>query len=199
MPYGCFWCLQVHDYGILCEWVARDVGECSWEKISCLASSWVSMSQLLYQFNPLWLFILGVTIITLRYIRECWLFWFKVWHVLLIWALHANLAYRPFPGVKWRGVHTDCHYQGPRSSRLCNGFTQIYAERYVKRFTVTPCSEKLATMHNALPCIQEDLGPSLLHASLAELPTHNNRETGDYSSTRVKKKLEMGTVLLQTL
>ena len=33
---------QVHDYGVLCEWVARDVGECSWEKISYLASSWVS-------------------------------------------------------------------------------------------------------------------------------------------------------------
>ena len=71
-----------------------------------------------------------------------------------------------------------------------SGFTH-YAERYVERFTVTPCSGKLVTTHNVSLRIREDLGPcSLLRASPAELPTHNNREKGDYSC----KTLEMGTV-----
>ena len=67
---------------------------------------------------------------------------------------------------------------------------RIYAERYVERFTVTPFSETLVTTHNVSLRIREDLGPSLLHASPAELPTHNNREKRDYSC----KNLEMGTV-----
>ena len=65
-----------------------------------------------------------------------------------------------------------------------------YAERYVERFTVTPCNEKLVTTHDVSLRIQEDLGPSLLHTSPAEHPTHNNREKGDYSCTH----FEMGTV-----
>ena len=64
------------------------------------------------------------------------------------------------------------------------------ADRYIERFTVTLCSEKLVTTQNASLRIREDLGPSLLHASPAELPMHNNREKGDYSC----KKFEMGTV-----
>ena len=37
---------------------------------------------------------------------------------------------------------------GPRSSWMRSGFTHMwYAERYVKRLTVTPCSEKLVTTH----------------------------------------------------
>ena len=70
------------------------------------------------------------------------------------------------------------------------GFTHNYTESYVERFTVTPCSEKLVTTHNVSLRIREDLGPSLLHASPAELPTHNNREKGDHSC----KNIEMGTV-----
>ena len=65
-----------------------------------------------------------------------------------------------------------------------------YAERYVERFTVTPRGEKLVTTHNISLRIREDLSPSLLHASPAELPTHNDREKVDYSC----KNLEMGTV-----
>ena len=45
-------------------------------------------------------------------------------------------------------------------------------------------------MHNMSLLIREDLGPSLLHASPAELPVHNDREKGDYSC----KNQEMGTV-----
>ena len=77
-----------------------------------------------------------------------------------------------------------------------SGFTH-YAERYVERFTVTPCSEKLVTnTHNVSLRIREDLGPcSLLHASPAELPTRNNREKGDYS----RKNLEMETVYKHSL
>ena len=37
--------------------------------------------------------------------------------------------------------------QEPRSSRMRSGFTHNYAERYVERFTVAPCSEKLATTY----------------------------------------------------
>ena len=71
-----------------------------------------------------------------------------------------------------------------------SGFTHNYAERYVERFTVTPRSEKLVTTHNVSLRIQKALGPSLLHASPAEVPTHNNREKGDYWC----KNLDMGTV-----
>ena len=72
-----------------------------------------------------------------------------------------------------------------------SGFTHNYSERgYVERFTVTPCSEKLVTEHNVSPLIREGLGPSLLHALPTELPTHSNREKGDYSC----KNLETGTV-----
>ena len=62
-----------------------------------------------------------------------------------------------------------------------------YAERYVERFTGTPCSEKLVTTHNVSLRIREDLGPGLLHASPAELPTHNNRDEGDYSCKNLEK------------
>ena len=71
-----------------------------------------------------------------------------------------------------------------------SGFTHNNAERYVERFTETPCSEKLVTTHNISLRIREDLGPSLLHASPAELPTHSNRETVDRSC----KNREMGMV-----
>ena len=53
------------------------------------------------------------------------------------------------------------------------------------------CSEKLVTTHNVSLRILEDFGPSLLHTSPAELPTHNSRAKGDYSC----KNLEMGTGL----
>ena len=59
-----------------------------------------------------------------------------------------------------------------------SGFTHIYVERYVERFTVTPCNEKLVTAHIVSLRIREDLGPSILHASPAEIPMHNNREKG---------------------
>ena len=43
---------------------------------------------------------------------------------------------------------------------VVHGFTHKYAERYVERFTVTPCSEKLVTGHNNVSLrIREDLGP----------------------------------------
>ena len=71
-----------------------------------------------------------------------------------------------------------------------SGLITHYAEGYVERFTVTPCSEKLVTTHNVLLRIREDLGLGLLHASPAELLTHNNREKGDYSG----KNLDMRTV-----
>ena len=58
-----------------------------------------------------------------------------------------------------------------------------YVERYVERFTVTPCTEKLVNTHNVSLRIREDLGPSLLLASPAELPKHNNRE--ENGTTRV--------------
>ena len=70
-----------------------------------------------------------------------------------------------------------------------------YAERYVERFTVTLCSKKLVITHNVSLRIQEDLGPSLLHASPDELPTHNNREKGDY----LCKNPEMGTVYINMI
>ena len=39
------------------------------------------------------------------------------------------------------------------------GFTHFfYAERYVERFTLTPCSEKLVTTHNVSLRTREDLG-----------------------------------------
>ena len=76
-----------------------------------------------------------------------------------------------------------------------SGFAHNYAERYVERFTLTPCSDKLVTTQNVSLRIREDLGPSLLlHASPAELTTHNNREMGDYSCAN----LEMGTVYNQS-
>ena len=62
---------------------------------------------------------------------------------------------------------------GPRGLLRCVVALHIYVEGYIKRFTVTQCSKKLVTMHNVLLRIREDLGPSLLHASLTELPTHN--------------------------
>ena len=68
-------------------------------------------------------------------------------------------------------------------------------ERYDERFTITPCSEKLVTTHNVSPRVREDLGPSLLHVSAAELPMHGTREKGDYS----RKNLEMGTVYISEL
>ena len=37
--------------------------------------------------------------------------------------------------------------------------THHYAERYVKRFTATPCSDTLVTTHNVSLRIREDLGP----------------------------------------
>ena len=40
-----------------------------------------------------------------------------------------------------------------------SGFTHNYAERYVERFTVTPCSQKLVTTHNVSLRIGEDLPP----------------------------------------
>ena len=70
-----------------------------------------------------------------------------------------------------------------------SGFTH-YAERYVGRSTVTLCSEKLVTAHNVRLLIREDLGPSLLHSSPAELPMHNNGEKGDDSC----QTLGIGTV-----
>ena len=36
-----------------------------------------------------------------------------------------------------------------------SGFTHNYAERYVERFTVTLCSEKLVTAHNGSLRAQE--------------------------------------------
>ena len=77
-------------------------------------------------------------------------------------------TYRPFPGAKWKvvlscsywswGVCTGYHYYylGPRSSWLRSGFTH---ECYVKRFTVTPCSEKWVTMHNVSLRIWKNLAP----------------------------------------
>ena len=90
-----------------------------------------------------------------------------------------------------------------------SGFTHFfYAERYVERFTAAQCSEKLVTMHNESLRIREDLGPSLLYASPAELPTLNNR-IGRYllfnaQSTReghirATTLEERGTTLVKTL
>ena len=73
------------------------------------------------------------------------------------------------------------------------GFIHNYAERYVERFTATSCSEKLVTTHNVSLRIREDLGPSLLHASQAQVPTHNDIVKGDYSC----KNLEMRTVCIR--
>ena len=50
-------------------------------------------------------------------------------------------------------------------------------------------------MHNVSLRIREDHGPSLLHHPPAELPTHNNREKGDYSC----KALEIGTAYTKAL
>ena len=76
-----------------------------------------------------------------------------------------------------------------------SGFTHnFYAEHYVERFTVTLYSEKLVTIHNVSLCIRDDLGPSLLHASLAELPTHNNRVNGTIRVTTLKWELSIGPV-----
>ena len=46
-------------------------------------------------------------------------------------------------------------------SHLCFRFVVTYSEgRYVERFTVTPCSEKVVTTtHNVSLGIREDLGP----------------------------------------
>ena len=41
-------------------------------------------------------------------------------------------------------------------------------------------------MHNVSLRIPEDLGPSLLHALPAGLPTHNNREKEDYSCKNIE-------------
>ena len=76
-----------------------------------------------------------------------------------------------------------------------SGFTYIYiiyiyAEGYVDRFTITPCSENLVNTHNESLHTREDLGLRLLHASPAVLPTHKNREKGDYSCK--KNNLEIG-------
>ena len=44
--------------------------------------------------------------------------------------------------------------------------------------------------------IREDLGPSLFRTSPAELPTHNNREKGDYSCNLSLKALSaIGTLI----
>ena len=43
--------------------------------------------------------------------------------------------------------------------------TYTYAELYVKRFTVTLCSEKLVTTHNISPRIREDLGAQACYTS----------------------------------
>ena len=63
------------------------------------------------------------------------------------------------------------------------------AERYVERFTLTRCSEKLVIMHtNVSLRIREDLDPSSpLHASPAELPTHDNREKGGLTLIKTLK------------
>ena len=65
---------------------------------------------------------------------------------------------------------------------ICGALRQTFHTMTII-FTVTSCSEKLVTTatHNVSLNIREDLGPSLLHASPAELPTHNNTENGDYS------------------
>ena len=95
-------------------------------------------------------------------------------------------------------IRTGHHYQGPRSSdRTRSAVTHNYAERYVERFTGTPCKRNKSSSLYAQRIATHPRRPrpqSSFHASPAELLiAHNNRENGDNSC----KNLEMRTVCIQ--
>ena len=81
------------------------------------------------------------------------------------------------------------HTWGRSFCRMRSGFTHYMRSATSSIFmTVNPCCEKFVTApHNASLRIREDLGPSLLCVSLAELSTH------------IKRYVSMGTTRVNTL
>ena len=58
------------------------------------------------------------------------------------WTASDSHAHRQWTRTQDIKGHPGEKKQGPRSSRMRSGFAYMWRERYVERFTVTPCSEK---------------------------------------------------------